>query len=447
MSSAVRTFDPSQTGVTPTRKVPHRWRNLSLLAGSSVVDNTEAGLVNTLFPSMAASLRLDTSHLGVISAAGKLASVPAGPFWVWLATKIGRRMVLALTCFLAGAFGIVAAFSQDFVTLLIFATLMSMAAIGGSPISMAVISDSFGDRLRSRAMGYYFAALQLAGLMTGPFIAAMLTVNGGWRWALVIIGVLCAIVGVLVLVLFRDPGIGAADRLEGTEAANDRRTKVTAREVMGLFRIPTYVVMMGSRLLSGHLLILIFGVQFLVAERGISNALAVIVALPFGLGYAAATLAVGPVLTWLDRGMGERARVFVLQLAQVLFGVTAFFATQISYGDNFVAYALLWAAMGACQGLNPPVNRPIVAAVVLPELRGQAFALWLTVFETVAWAIFALSAGALAVTFGLQEVFLWVLVLLMFVNAAFLSILYGTYPRDASRVRQQLRARAVGGLG
>ena len=89
---------------------------------------------------------------------------------------------------------------------------------------------------------------------------------------------------------------------------------------------------------------------------------------------------------------------------------------------------------GACQGLNPPVNRPIVASVVPPELRGQAFAIFLTIFETIGWAVFALGAGRVAASVGIQTVFLWVLVGLMLVNAAVLSTLYVCYPRDVRKV-------------
>lgn len=76
------------------------------------------------------------------------------------------------------------------------------------------------------------------------------------------------------------------------------------------------------------------------------------------------------------------------------------------------------ALLGFCQGANPPANRPIVAAVVPPELRSQAFAIFLNVFETIGWAVFSLGAGILAASLGIQTVFLWTLVVLM---AAFTS--------------------------
>jgi membrane protein implicated in regulation of membrane protease activity len=97
--------------------------------------------------------------------------------------------------------------------------------------------------------------------------------------------------------------------------------------------------------------------------------------------------------------------------------------------------------MGAAQGLNPGVNRPIVMSVVLPELRSQAFVIYLTIFETIGWAVFTLLAGQLATSYGIQTVFLWIMVVLMLVNAALLGLLYRVYPSDRDRVTATLDQR------
>jgi MFS family permease len=402
-----------QPGAAQAANIPHRWRNLAVLSGVSVVDNTEAGLINTVFPTLAILPR----------------------------AAMRPRWPLSATTVTGGLFGIAAGFSQNFVQLLICCTLMSAAVIGSSPITMAVIADSFPDEQRARANGIFFGTLQVAGIVLGPVMAAFVGLDDGWRWALWTLGGVCIAAGLLVLALYKDPAIGAAEEQLADLAAEERpKAKVTVASVIGLFRIPTYTVMMLSRLLSGHLLIVIFGVQFLVTERGISNSTAILVALPFGIGYSVATLGAGFVLPRIDRLMPSRGRVLVLQLAQILFAVIAFFGTQFKY-ESIAVYAVFWALLGACQGLNPPVNRPIVAAVVLPELRGQAYAIWLTVFETIAWALFALLAGSFAATIGIQGVFLWVLVILMIVNGLLLSILYVTYPRDTGRVGETLDLR------
>ncbi|QPZ38379.1 hypothetical protein [Paramicrobacterium chengjingii] len=79
--------------------------------------------------------------------------------------------------------------------------------------------------------------------------------------------------------------------------------------------------------------------------------------------------------------------------------------------------------------------------MTLPELRGQAFAIFITIFEAIGWAIFTLSAGILVDVFSIQTVFLWVLVILMVVNGLVITALYATYPKDVRNVDDALDAR------
>jgi MFS family permease len=445
VSSAALTV-PTEA-VSRAEHVPHRWRNLLTLTGVTVVDNTEAGLTSTLFPTIARDLALNNANLGVLAALGKIAGVPAGPFWVWLASRIGRRRALVATTLTGGMFGIAAGFSHDFLQLLIFNSLLAACIIGGSPIANAVLADSFADRDRGKAAGYFYGVVSLMASVIGPLIALFTGLSDGWRYGMWTIGAICILAGLLVGMLFKDPGVGASEKQLADLSETARiKSRVSVQSVISLFRIRTFSVMMLSRLLSGHLLINIFGIQFLVTERGFSNAVAASVLLPFGLGYFAATIAGGWLLVALDRVMPQRGRVLYIQAAQVLFAVFAFVATQLYRGDNIAVYGLFWAVLGAGQGLNPPVNRPIVAAVVLPELRGQAFAIWLTIFETIGWALFSLGAGQLASALGIQAVFLGVLVVLMLVNAAVLGALYLTYPRDVERVETALERRRLEAL-
>lgn len=422
-------------------RVPHRWRNLSTLIGVTVVDNTEAGLTTTLFPTIARALTLDNSHLGILAAVGKIVSVPFGPAWVWLAGKTSRRTVLALTTATAGLFGIAAGFAADFTMLLIFNTLMAAALIGGQPIANAVISDSFDDKSRGKAVGMFYGVMALLSSVLGPLIAQLSGFADGWRWGMWSIGVVCFLASFLVFAFFKDPGVGAAEKQLSDLSEEEReRMRPTVRSVLSLFAVPSFSIMLVSRLLSGHLLIAVFGLQFLVTERGFDNAVAAIVLLPFGLGYFFGTFGGGFLTSWLDRAFPARGRVVFLQAAQILFALVAFFGTQFDYG-NIGIYGIFWALMGLAQGLNPGVNRPIVMAVTLPELRGQAFAIFITIFEAIGWALFTLVAGSLADSFSIQAVFLWVLVILMVVNAIVITALYVTYPRDVRRVTETLERR------
>lgn len=106
--------------------------------------------------------------------------------------------------------------------------------------------------------------------------------------------------------------------------------------------------------------------------------------------------------------------------------------------------ATLAARKGAGQGLNPAVNRPIVMSVVEPQLRGQAFAIFLSVFQTIGWALFSYGAGMLAVQIGIQASFNIFLVWLMLINAAFLGLLFLCYRKDVLKVRSAMLALVPG---
>lgn len=444
--SAAFTPEASHAAATPrSQKVPHRWRNLATLTGSTAVDSTEGGMIGTLFPTIAASLGLNSGHLGTMTALGKIASAPAGPLWTWLASITSRKTVLVVTSLLGGAFGVASAFSTGFVPLLVLNVLMAASLVGASPVGNALILDCFSDRDRARAMSYFYGAINGLTSLIGPLIGLFSLSENGWRYGLATMGGFAILAGLAQWVLIKDPGIGASEE-EFAGLSSGITQKATISSILGLFRVRSYSIMMLSRLLSGHLLISVYGVTFLVDERGFSNAVAASVLLPFGIGYLAGTLGGGAVVGMLDRRAPSHGRIWYIQAAQLFFAAAAFVASQLDLGGIGV-YAVLWALMGAAQGMNPPVNRPIVASVISPRLRGQAMAVFITVFETIGWAVFSYGAGHFAATHSIQTVFLWVLVGLMIVNALVLGLLHWTYPRDvaaARAVRERERDAALG---
>lgn len=428
------------------RKVPHRWRNLITITGAEVVDNTEAGLLSTLFPSIAAALKLDNGHLGLLSALGKFATIPLGPFWVWLADRFGRKQTLIANNIVGAVLGILAGTSQDFWQLLLWNTLLAGVVACGQPITNSVIADSFDDRTRAKATGLYYGVLTAVSSFIGPLLALFSGSPDGWRWGMWIIGGICLLSSLLIATFYVDPGVGASEEKLADLDESKRTNKVTVKSVVSLMRIPSFSIMMLSRLLSGHLLITVFGIQFLVTERGFTNAVAATVLIPFGLGYVLATFLSGYAVAFLDRVIPHQGRVMFNQAAQILFALAALFGTQFEW-QSIGVYAVFWALFGAFQGMNPPVNRPIVMSIVLPELRGQAFAIFLTFFQTIGWALFSLTAGYLANALGIEGVFFWVLFVLMLVNGLILGALYFTYPRDVKRVDDELSHRRAEAKG
>ncbi len=430
--------------VPPPGKVPGRWKKLALVGGPLFADNNETSVLSTLAPVILSALALPLSALGVLIAVGKAVAVVFGPLWALIARKTNRKVTFVVATGLAGLSTIATGFSQDFVHLLLAYGVTSLFVAAALPIVSEITSDLFDQASRGRASGYTWGAISLLGSIAGPLLGQLANVTDGWRWGFFIWGAIMIALGVVMAIFFVDPGVGASEPTSALMTAEQRaeNEKISWHKIRQMFSVPTFVLMLVQRLISGHLLVASFGVVFLVSARGFDTATAALVTLPFGLGYVAGTLGGGLATDALQRRFPRRGIIAVLQFAQLAFGVVAIIATQVSWGSISV-YAALWAVMGFLQGLNPGVNRPIVAAVIPPELRGAAFALMLSVFEAAAYALFNLLAGFVGQAFGLQTVMLWIPGILMLINGIFCTILYKTYPRDEEKLQALLLARTA----
>lgn len=443
MSVPVPPPTPTSAGApTPGVKLPKRWRRLALVGGSLFADNNETSVLSTLAPVIFAALALPLSALGVLIAVGKGVAVVFGPFWALVARRTNRKLTFVGTSVLAGLATIATGFSQDFAHLLIGYGVTSVFVAASLPLISEITTDLFDEASRGRASGYTWGAVSLIGSVAGPLLGQLANVDEGWRWGFWIWGSIMIALSLLVLAFFTDPGVGASEPTSAMMTAEQRaeNEKITWLKIKRMFTIPTFVLMLVQRLISGHLLIASFGIVFLVNTYGFTTAVAAIVTLPFGIGYVLGTFGGGAVTDWLHRRFPRWGRILVLQVAQLGFGVVAIIATQNDWGGIQV-FAAFWAVLGFLQGLNPGVNRPIVAAVVPPELRGAAFAMMLSVFEAAAYAIFNLIAGFMAEAYGLGTVMFWIPGVLMLVNGVFVTLLYKSYPRDVRKLETLLLAR------
>ncbi|MGY0022070.1 MFS transporter [Streptomyces sp. YJ-C3] len=434
------------TKESPGAEAPGRRRQLSLLGGTLLVDSTEASLVSGLFPLIRQSLGVSLGALGTLTAASKVVGVVAGPLWVMAAQRYSRKSVLVVATGLWGVWGIAAGFAQNFGQLLVLYTILAAGYAAAHPLINEIIGDLFGGATRGRAVGFVYGAVALAAAVIAPLTGQLARVDDGWRWGLWGIGAFNVLLGLALWRWLREPAHGAAEtQLAGLDADARAHPRLTWRRAAALLRIPSFALLLVSRLMSGHLLITTFGIVYLVDVYGFRTQTAAVVLLPQGIGYFAGTVLGGWAADRAVRRSPRRGLTAVLQGAQFAFALFAFLGTQLDYG-SIGPYALFFGLMGLAQGVNPPVNRPMVMAVVLPELRAAAFAIYINVFEAIAWAAFGLGAGFLGDRFGLQPVFLWVLVVLMTANGLLLTALYRTYAKDVGRVQRALDLRREGAV-
>ncbi|GAA1700640.1 hypothetical protein GCM10009808_17920 [Microbacterium sediminicola] len=437
VTAAIRHGDLDKKGGVPRRKT-----NLVILGGSMVADGGEGSMATTLFPVIAAALGLATSALGVLAAVGRIVGVVAGPTWVYFAKKFGRKAILAIATGFWGIWAVAAGLAQDFTQLLILYGIMAAGTAAAHAIVPEVIGDSFEDRKRGRVVGWVYGGTAAVGSLMAPLIGSLANIEDGWRYGFYAFGAINVLFGILILAFYKDPGTGGGEAQLKTfsQAERDAASKITWAKVRSLATIPSYLVLLGSRLLSTHLLLATFAVVLLVNEYGFDVAVAAIAMAPFGIGYLAGTVVGGFLSDSLNKLSVNYGRVAMLQGAQVLFAVVAYFATQVAYG-GITPYLVLFGIVGATVGLNPGVNRPLVMAVVPPELRAAAFAIFVSVIESAGFAIWTLTAGFLADSVGLKAVLLWLVCGMMIVNALFLTLLYKPFKRDRLALETELDAR------
>ena len=423
--------------------IPGRWRKLAAVAAPLWADNNEATILSTLAPVIIKALAMPVSAVGVLVSVSKAISIFAGPLWAWIARRTNRKTALVVSTFAVGVLTAASGLAQSYTQLLIIWASAAVFIAAGLPLVSEITADLFDEKSRGRANGYTWGAVSLAGAILGPLIGQLSRVPDGWRYGFFAAGAINILIAFLVIVVFKDPGIGASEPTLTHLTAEQRaeNAKLTWGRVKELAKIPTFLLMLGQRLISGHLLIISFGVLFLVRVYGFSTAVAAVVTLPFGIGYVVGTFFGGLVVDTLQARWPRIARVAVLQAAQFAFGILAIVATQINW-HSITIFAVFWFLLGSMQGINPGVNRPIVMAVVPPELRGAAFALMLSVFEALAFIIFNLSAGFLADTIGLKTVMLYIPGVLMLINGLYCTLLYRTYPRDVAALQAELDREA-----
>ncbi|WP_402469445.1 MFS transporter [Isoptericola aurantiacus] len=422
--------------------VPRRKTNLALLGGSMATDGGEGSIMTTLFPVIQASLGLATSALGILAATGRIVGAVAGPAWVLVARKTGRKGALALATGFWGLWGVAAGFSQNFTQLLVLYAIMAMGPVAAHTFVPAVIGDSFEEKRRGRVVGWVYGGVTATSSLLAPLIGQLANIENGWRYGFFAFGAVNVLFGVLILAFYKDPGVGSgeAQLREFDQKARDAEQTVTWDKVKSLLKIPSFVVLLGSRLLSSHLLLASFGVVLLVQEYGFDTAVAATVMAPFGFGYLAGTFLGGILSDALHKVSPNYGRVAFLQAAQLAYAVIAFFATQFAYG-GIAPYLVLFALVGAAMGVNPGVNRPLVMSVTPPELRPAAFAIFVSIAESVGFAIYTLTAGFLAEAIGMRATMLWLVVGIMTLNAVYLTLLYKPFRRDRDALGRELERR------
>lgn len=431
MSNVLSTQMPAPQEAVPAAGRQGRWGSLFAMAFAFVSDNTEGGLVNTLFPVIRQSLGLGLDALGIMSSISRFARMIFGPLWSMLADKYGRKRVLIFVTGVWGLWTAAAGLAQDYTQLLILYSIGVLGTVAGEPISNGLLADLFDEEERGKAYGAIRTIGSGGGLLLTPVIGQLANVENGWRYGMYIMGGMSMLSGLLILFLVKEP-----KRQTAIDEAELGKFKLS--DVVTILKTPTVLLLAGNLLFVTSLVLLSFFVTYYVDVRGWQTADAAILYTVFMAGWAVSSFLGGLLGDWCDKRFGPKGRIMLMQLYLVSFAAMSFVAMQIDWGYGLALYAVLF-LFGLIGSIGfSGVVLPMVSAIVPPQLSATAFALLFSLVQGLISALMSLALGYLAQAYGLQTVMFWLVTVPYVVNALYWFVFYRTYPRDvaAQQARQ-----------
>ena len=422
--------------VIPTDSRKGRWSSLTAMAFASVVDNSEGGLINTLFPVIRAALGLELGALGLLTSISRFARMLFGPLWAMAADKYGRKRILIVVTGVWGIWTALAGLSQNFTQLLILYGIGAIGTVASEPIANGLLADLFAEEERGKAYGAIRSIASLAGLLVTPLIGQLANVTDGWRYGLYIMGGMSIASGILILFMVKEP-----KRQTALDAADVGRFNL--RDAVILFKTPTILLLAVNLLFITSLVLFAFFVTYFVDVRGWTTPEAAILYTVFFGGFALSSLLGGFLGDWFDKRFGPKGRIMLMQLYLATFAVFSFLALQIDWGRGILLYVILFVfGLIGSIGFSGCVL-PMVSAVVPPQLSATAFAVLFSLVQGLFAALLSLGLGYMAQAWGLPTVMFWMITVPYAVNALFWFLFYRFYPQDVAAQQARTAAQAT----
>jgi MFS family permease len=440
-------FAPVKEPKEPQKEVPpkRRWLTVGVISLLQLVENSEGGLVNSLFPVIRANLGLNLADLGLLTSVGKFARMLFGPLWAMLGDRYGRKLLLVITA-LWGVWTAAAGFAQDLTQLLILYGLGVLGTVAAEPISNGMVGDLFKASERGKVYGTMRSITGLSSIAVGPLLGQLANIpdNQGWRIGMFIMGGIAVVSGLLTWALVPNtqkirPSVETAPA-EAKEA--DQTDKFKFADVPRLLAIPTVALLGVQLIFITSLILFAFQVTFLVDVRHYKTDEATLLTAVFFAGFTVSSFVGGLLGDWFAKKNPNGGRIMLMQLYLVAFAIMSFLAMQIDWSSKPLEYAV-WLVFGLVASLGfSGCVLPMVSTVVPPQYRSTAFALLFSFIQGALAALLSLVLGNLAQQFGLRTVMLGMVTIPYAINAVFWFVFYRTYPKDMERMKQQLTGEA-----
>ena len=215
----------------------YEWRAVALLGAGFGLVGLDRWIIAPLFPFIAADLGLAEGDIGRLAG---ILGVLWGVFAIFsgrLSDRIGHRKILIPAILLFSMMSGLSGTASGLTALILIRALMGAMEGTYCPTSFTAVAAASKPSRRGFNQGLQQSGFALLGLALGPLIATqLLNVVPSWRWVFWIVAIPGFIVGLLLLVVLREPANTQGGRLIGVAGAKSRWIDV--------LRVPNIIVCM-----------------------------------------------------------------------------------------------------------------------------------------------------------------------------------------------------------
>lgn len=190
----------------------YKWLVVVMLWFVCFFNYADRQAIFSVFELLKSEMNLSDVQLGIVGASFMWVYAGIGPIAGLAGDRINRKTLIIAGLVFWSVITIATALSTRYSHLVVFRALEGFGEAFYFPASMSLLSDYHGPGTRSRAMSIHQSSVY-AGTIAGGSVAGVLGQHYGWRSSFYLFGSLGMLLGVLLLLLLREPA-----RAQSTEA-------------------------------------------------------------------------------------------------------------------------------------------------------------------------------------------------------------------------------------
>lgn len=221
----------------------YKWFVVGLLWFVCFFNYADRLAINSVFDPIKAEMSLSDAQLSIVGAAFMWVYAAAAPLAGLVGDRFKRKTLIIAGLVFWSLITVATAFSRNYTQLVLCRALEGFGEAFYFPASMALVSDYHGHDTRSRALSIHQSSVY-AGTIAGGSVAGYMAQHYGWRSSFYLFGWLGVLLGVVLLLLLKEPQRGQSETVEDGHAAPDLRQPNILASIGAILKTPMFWVLM-----------------------------------------------------------------------------------------------------------------------------------------------------------------------------------------------------------